>query len=201
MAQVDGKPFEFEDKSQQRRDLVAELSQLEEMISDLKVQYEQFFSGILALAPEKAHADVKRTIRGLMQAPFRNSALNYRLRALRNRYNSLDTYWQRVLKQREEGTYSKDVFKANLRERNAFEEARAETKAGKAEKGMSALFDSYCSALEKNGGRKPGVNFEDFQKSLINRARDFKARHAGKKLAFKVVVKDGKVTVQARVKE
>ncbi len=200
MNQLGEKKLVYEDKSLRRQDLTAELTALENMISDLKVQYEQYFSGILPLAPERLHADVKRTIRNLMNAPFRSSAINYRLKALKNRYSTLDTYWQRVLKQREEGTYSKDVFKANLREKISQEAAREQTAAGVAQKGFTALFNSYCEALEKQSGNKAQVDYEAFQKSLIARAKEFKAKNQGKKLSFKVVIKDGKVTIQGKVK-
>lgn len=194
------KLFLYNEKGQKQRDLSAELSELEGLINDLKAQYEQYFAGILPLAPEKAYSDVKRLIRELMRAPFRSSAQNYRLKALKNRFSSLDTYWQRVLKQREEGTYSKDVFKANLREKNARDEARAVTSQGMAERQLTALFDSYRSAVEKQNGVKTNLDYESFQKMVVSRAKDFKQKNTGKKLAFKVVVKNGKVTIQARVK-
>lgn len=183
-----------------RLDLRAELDRLEEMLADLKVQFEQYFSGALPLAPDKQHTETKRLIRLLTKAPFKNSALNYRLRMLKYRYSCLHTYWQRVLKQREEGTYFKDVFKANLRERMAMEEARALTKAGIAEKNLQALFESYKKACEKFGSDTARLDYEKFQNGLVARADELKRKNPGKKVAFKIVSKDGKVTVQARVK-
>lgn len=190
-----------EDKASERRDLNADLGRLEGALSDLKQQYEQYFAGILTLAPDRLHGEVKRALRHLKRAPFRNSALNYRLRALEQRYHTFNSYWQRVLKQREEGTYCKDVFKANMRERFALEDARAETALGRAERNMAALFEAYRAALEKQTGKLPNLKFEVFQKSLIRRAKDFREKHPDKKLAFKIVVKDSKVTVQAKIRE
>ncbi len=185
----------------ERLDLRAELDKLDVMLSELRVLFEQHFSGLLPLAPEKPHAEVKRKIRVLRKAPFKNSALNYRLRTLEVRYGTLHTYWQRVLREREEGTYSKDVFKANLRDRQATDAAYAQTTQGAADKGMKTLFDAYRSALEKQSGTAAKVDFSAFKESLLKRAQDYKKQHGNKKLTFKVVVKDGKVAVRATVKE
>lgn len=188
-------------KKGSRVDLRAELDRFETSLQELKVTYEQYFAGILTLAPDKQHQDIKRLIRQLRKAPFKNSAMNYRLRTLEMRYNTYNTYWQRVLREREEGTYFKDVFKANLRELAAIEEQRAGTAEGAAEKGMRSLFDAYKGALEKNTGSKAHVEFDSFKASLIKRAKDFNNLHPGKKLSFKVVVKNGRVSLQATVRK
>lgn len=191
----------LEERAHGRLDVRAELDKLEAKIADLKVQFEQYFSGIHPFPPDKLHAEVKRTIRHLLSAPFKNSEMSFRLRSLESRYRTYNTYFERVLRQREEGSYQRDVFKADIRERHAYEDSRAQTAQGMAEKGMQSLFNSYKAALEKQTGMPQNVDFKAFQKSLLARAKDFKAKHAGKKVSFKVVVKDGKVSVQARVKK
>lgn len=181
-----------------QRDLRQELDRLEERIADLKVQYEQYFTGIVALPPDKLHAEVKRTIRQLTAAPFRSSEVNYRLRTIKGRYLSFDEYFQRVMKQREEGVYHRDVFKANLREKISEEERFAQTEEGAAASGVKALFDTYRQALEKQTGKTQELDFKAFQSSLVKRAKELKEQHGVKRLTFKVVVKDGKVSVQAK---
>jgi hypothetical protein len=181
-----------------QRDLRLELDALEGRIADLKVQYEQYFSGILPLPPDKLHNEIKRTIRQLTSAPFRSSEINYRLRAIKGRYLSFDEYFQRVMKQREEGSYHRDVFKADLRERIQEEERFNKTDEGAAASGVRALFDTYKQALEKQTGKTHELDFKAFQQSLVKRAKELKEQHGVKKLTFKVVVKNGKVSVQAK---
>ncbi len=182
-------------------DLRADLDRLDSMISELKVLFEQYFLGIITLPPDKPHNEVKAYIRKLRKSPFKTAATSFRLRSVETRYNTLYTYWQRVLREREEGTYARDVFKANLRERNALADEKSTTSQGAAERNMGSLFDSYREALEKATGKKQAVDFEAFQKSLIKRAKELKERHGVTRLSFKVVVKDGKVSVQAKAKE
>ena len=197
MVDAAGKTGRLESKE----DINLELKRLEERISELRVQYEQYFAGVLPLAPDRLHAEVKRTLRLLLKAPFRTSAFNYRLKALKNRYSTFDTYWQRVLKERDAGTYSKDVFKATMRERFALEDAHAQTNLGIAERNIENLFRAYKNAIEKQSGRVANLDFGSFRDNLVKRASDLRQAQAGKKLCFKIVVKDGKVTVQARLKD
>ena len=185
----------------ERLDLRAELDRLEALLADLKIQYEQYFSGIMPLAPDKQHDNVKRLIRKLIKAPFKTSAMSYRLKMLEVRYHTFNSYWQRVQREREAGTYSRDVFKANLREKIAHEEERSQTSVGAAERGMVNLFNSYKAELEKQGGQPLNLDYKSFQRSLIKRAKDLKEKSGVKKLSFKVVVKDGKVTIQAKAKK
>lgn len=194
-------PKSLEERAMARRDVRAELHELETLINELKVQFEQYFAGILPFPPDKLHSQVKTRIRQLFSAPFKNSEMNFKLKALEGRYRTYHMYWERVQRQREEGSYSKDVFKADMRERHHVEDRHSETREGQVEKGMKELFNSYKAALENQTGSKQNIDYKAFQRSLVNRARDLKAKHAGKKLSFKVVVKDGKVSLQARIKK
>lgn len=188
-------------QKEKREDTRQELKKLESMLEQLKVEYEQHFLGILQHPPTRLHNQVTRKIRDLRNAPFKNSQMKYTLRSLDRRYQTYNNYWTRVQRQREEGTYVRDVFKANLRERLAREEAEAQTTKGKAKNNVRTLFDAYKHELEKHTGKQQNLDFGKFQKSLVKRAKDFKARNGDKKLSFKVVVKDGRVTVQAKAKQ
>ena len=192
------KAFTAQARAFERIDLNLELKKLENQLSELKTLYEQHFMGIVDRPPSAQHKRVTDLVRRLLNAPFKNSATRYRLRMLNQRYQSLNTYWKRVMKQREEGNYFRDVFKAEIREQAALEEARSQTEVGKVSNSVKGLFNSYKDALEKQTGRKQEIDFNAFQKNLINRAKDFKKQHGVKKVSFKIKVKDGKVVVQAK---
>lgn len=189
------------ERAVERIDVRAELALFEAAIEKLKTEYEQYFIGILPFPPNKLHKQADQQLRNLMKAPFKNSEMKYRMRMLENRFRSYNTYWQRTLREKEEGTYHKDVFKANLRERHAKEDAMASTRKGKTEKSLQALFNSYKGALEKETGKKHNIDFNAFKKSISKRAKEYKQSHGNKRLTFKVVVKNGKVTVQAKEKK
>lgn len=181
-------------------DVRAELLKFEQMLEDLKVQYEQHFIGVLPMQPEKLHHDVKRQLRKLFRLPFKSSAMGFQLKVLENRYSTYNSYWQRVLREKEEGTYSRDVFKAGIRVRNEQLEAAELSSGGAANKQMMDLYTSYKEALERQTNRAQHVDFSEFKKSLVQRAKILKEQHGAEKLSFKVVVKNGKVTISAQTK-
>ncbi|WKZ57818.1 MAG: MXAN_5187 C-terminal domain-containing protein [Bdellovibrionota bacterium] len=180
-----------------RLNLRAELELLEEQLNELKTQFELYFTGIAALPPDKLHDTVKRQIRLLNSAPFKSSEMGFRLRTLKNRYQSFHTYFQRVMREKEAGVYVKDVFKAQVREQAEREEQFAQTAGGAAERGLKDLFQSYREALKRETGRELDLDFDKFKKNLIKRAKETKEKTGAKKLTFKVIVRDGKVIVQA----
>ena len=182
-------------------DVAKELRRLVKLIDELKIQYEQFFLGLTLYQPDKLHREVRMLIRKLRRAPFKKPRHKYRLRSLESRYHTYHDYWQRVLRQREEGIYSKDVFKANLHERFAKEDQAAQTKKGGAAKAMQTLFQSYKQAIEKQTGKAQKLDFDSFQKALLRRARAEQEKHGKGKLSFKVMVREGKVIVKATLKK
>ena len=196
-SQTKGKPA-LNERAFEKLDLRNELDQLEASLNSLKIIYEQYFSGILTQAPEKQHQELKATIRKLKKAPFKSSAMNYRLRSLESRYQTYNNYWQRVLREKEEGTYSRDVFKANIRDAATQEEIRAATKQGKAEKQMKELFQAYKEALEKQTGKAQTLEFRKFQEHIVHSAKELKKKTGNHKVSFSVIIQDGKVKLKAK---
>jgi len=189
-----------EEAQRSRKALELELDRLEAKIEDLKILYEQYFVDILPQPPDKLRAEVVRAIKRLLKAPFRNSATRFRLRMLVQRYQSYSTYWERVNKQRDEGKYFRDVFKAEMREKIEQDLAAQANKKGSAEKAFRELYSSYESAVRKTGGQAATLNYDAFKKSRLKKAKDVKEKHGVQKLHYKIVVKGGKVVVKASAK-
>jgi len=183
-----------------REKLSRELDRLEGKLEELRMLYEQHFVDILPQAPDPLRKEVVRMIRQLMKAPFKNSQTRFRLRTLVTRYQTYSTYWERILKEREEGRYVKDLFKSEMREKMAEDSKRESTRAGAAERGLKQLFTTYEDALRKAGGSGGNLNYESFRKNLLDRAKEMKEKHGVKKLHYKVVVKDGRVILKATPK-
>jgi len=184
-----------------KRELDLELDRLEAKIAELRVLYEQYFIDILPQPPDKLHTEVIANIRTLLRAPFKNSATRFRLRTLIQRFQTYSTYWERVNKQREDGTYNRDLFKAEMRQKFVQDEKKDASRSGAAERGMRQLFQSYEEALNKTGQKSEHVNFDSFKKSLVKRAQQLKKQHGAQKLSYKIAVKDGKVVIKASIKK
>src|SRR5512139_2930162 len=97
-------------------DALAETCQhLEESLEELKVKYEMYFLGVERLEPVKKRDELKRDIARLKSAFTRNTGLRFRIQSLHARYLSYERMWLRAAREREEGTYRRDLFKARLR--------------------------------------------------------------------------------------
>ena len=118
-----------------------------------------------------------------------------------HRFQTYCTYWERLNTQREEGTYYRDITKAELRERQTKEIADLATTVGASERGLRQLYTTYEEALRKSGANSSQLNFDSFKKSMIKTAQDLKAKHGTTKVHYKVVVKNGKVVLKASTKK
>jgi hypothetical protein len=188
-----------QERAWERLNVRAELDRYEGLIAELKVQFEQYFSGIIALSPDKLHNDVKRMRRLLATAPFKNSEMNFRYQTLENRYNTYRSYWERVLREREAGTYQRDIYKAELREKHDAALEYSRTAEGRAVEHFDELYRSYCSALQEVNGKSVVVDKGKFRETILLRAKEMRARKGsgGGDLSFSVEVRDGKVRLIA----
>ncbi len=91
------------------------LSDAEVQLSRIKHLYEQWFQGIERIEPQIARKQFDRTLHLLRKQKPRNTALRFRFNMLIQRYTTLQTYWRRVARQIEEGTYRRDLLRARRR--------------------------------------------------------------------------------------
>lgn len=90
----------------------AQVEDLEKKLERLRALYEQYFTGIERLEPSMQRKALERKIADLRKNRVHNTALRFRLQALVQRYTTLLTYWIRVCRQIEEGTYKRDLMRA-----------------------------------------------------------------------------------------
>jgi hypothetical protein len=88
------------------------INELETRVERLRSLYEQFFMGIEKIAPAVAHKDVTRRIELLRREQIRNTAKRFRLQMIIQRHNTFQQYWQRILREIENGTYKRHVLRA-----------------------------------------------------------------------------------------
>jgi len=98
------------------------LSEVEIMVAELEVRierlralYDQYFTGIEKLEPSVARKDVERRLEVLRRMQIRNTGLRFRFQVIVQRYNTYQTYWLRVCRQIENGTFKRHVLRAKAR--------------------------------------------------------------------------------------
>ena len=92
-----------------------ELNDLDEGITGLQVLYEKYFLGIDRKPPEHERKRISEKARELRTASIRNTALKFKVNTLFAKLISFERMWDRTLREMEDGTYKRDVFKAKLR--------------------------------------------------------------------------------------
>jgi hypothetical protein len=105
------------------------LSDAEVQLSRLKFLYEQWFQGIERIEPLIPRKQFDRMLHLLQKEQPRNTSLRFRFHTLIQRYTTLQTYWRRVARQIEEGTYRRDLLRVRRR-REAFRAEREQQRRG-----------------------------------------------------------------------
>lgn len=93
----------------------AKLDLLEQKLDRLRALYESFFLGLDKRPPEVPRAELNRFIIEMQQVTIRNAALRFRFQTLQQRWSTHLTHWNRVLREMENGTYRRDVERAQRR--------------------------------------------------------------------------------------
>ena len=111
--------------------LLDESEKLEEDLERLKARFELYFLGIERREPAREREEMKRRVARLKGEFTRNTGLRFRIETLHARFLSYERMWMRSAREKEEGTYRRDLMKAR---RRAEADKRREEAGGKAGK-------------------------------------------------------------------
>lgn len=88
---------------------------LEEELAMLRGNYEQYFLGVERRPPTDKHEAIKKKLQQIRNTFVRQTNAKFRVNNLQNKFATYERLWMRTLKEMEDGTYRRDVFKARLR--------------------------------------------------------------------------------------
>ena len=138
---------------------VQELDQLHQRLEAVRREFERYFLGLERRIPAALREDIVRAIKGF-QPSRRDTIACFKHGNLLQRLMSVERYWDRVLRQIEEGTYERDVAKADRKQAQARSDKKAppdaET-ARKAEQTAKAAGDEAAAFLASLGAGAPPV--------------------------------------------
>ena len=116
--QKPGAPTQPEGSADKRRhatdQLADECAALETEVEELKVKYEMYFLGVERKEPHQVRDDLKKKVLRLKERFTRNAGVRFRVQSLHARFISYERLWLRSTREKEEGTYRRDLFKARL---------------------------------------------------------------------------------------
>jgi hypothetical protein len=91
------------------------IGELEERVERLRALYDQYFMGIERLEPLTLRKEVDRRLWTLRREQIRNTGMRFKLETTIQRYNTYQQYWQRIVREIENGTYQRDLGRAAQR--------------------------------------------------------------------------------------
>jgi len=179
-----------------------DLHTLENKLKALKLDYEQYFLGTRPREPAQARSEVQKLFTIYTNTPIQNTALRFRFNSLCARYFALRRQWDLVLRQIEEGSYSRHVFKADLHARRrprteaqpaAPPENRPENAAGDSRE----VYQAYIAACRSTGEDTRTLTPERMEKVLRGQADAIRKQYGCEEVRFRVVVEGGKARLKA----
>lgn len=178
--------------------LAEEIDELDESMSQLQVLYEKFFLGIDRRPPEQERKNVSTRMRQLRTTMVKNTALKFRIQTLFAKLISFERMWDRTLREMEEGTYKRDVFKAKLRQgRDAQRPAGAPKAPDIPDDKLRRLYDTYLVARQRCGEPTDGISYESVASRIRAQVPQLLEKHKAKNIEFKVVIKGGRAVLKA----
>ena len=131
---------------------------------------------------------------------MRNTGVKFRINTLFAKLISFERLWDRTLREIEEGTYKRDVFKAKYR-MNRREETpaavRPQARAELSDDKLRRLYDTYLVARQRTGESVEGMTFEGVAQRIRAQVPQLMAKHQAKSVEFKVIIKGGRAILKA----
>lgn len=210
------------------KDLEAELVDIATRVEKLRVRYQGFFVGLEKLPPLFERDQLERQLRVSALNDVRKAIFKFRFQALIQRYRTMAVYWDRVMRELEEGRVTRESMRreAGYATGTAAERAQKDAQAaadraadnapGKpADRGttplpkplpeppppadpMQRLYTSYLSARQSLGISNEGVTEAAFRAGLEKQRQTQVQRLGVPDVTFSVVVKEGRVVLLAR---
>ena len=180
-----------------------EIDEIDEALTNLQVLYEKYFLGIDRRPPDQERKRVSSTLRAMRNTTVRNTALKFRVNTLFAKLISFERMWDRTLREIEEGTYKRDVFKAKLHMKERADKPKEKAAAAPAEapqiseEKLRKLYDTYLIARQRCGETTAGVSFESVASRIRAQVPQLMNKHKAKNIEFKVVIKGGKAVLKA----
>ena len=211
--------------------LADEIDDLTAEIEALRAAYEQYFLGIERKPPTLRHDKLKKRVVAIQMTTVKQTAVKFKAQTLNTKLLSYERLWSRTLKEIEDGTYRRDVFKLKLHQKEKEPEPKpppppkealvpgvaprpsapgakpplatpVAAQAGQlSDQKLKAIYDAYVTAKKRCNEDTSKLSFDSVANTLRQQVPALMKQHNAKSVEFKVVIKDGKAVLRALPKE
>lgn len=187
-----------------------ELSQLDDNVRRLKIEYDVFFGGGAKKPPTDLEWRVQSTMKKFSDGRRMSYGQRFKFSTIQQKFAIYNSLWQQKLRIKEEGyRRPQDALLAiqGVREvegeRDAIDVDAAAFKITDAEAEKStikALYDAMLHAGKASKSKGPAGTFESFQKFVKKKTEQLRQEYGSNAVEFAVEVEDGKVRLKAKAK-
>ena len=179
-----------------------DLTRLESDLKQLEAEYNMFFSGRLPKPPWETRARVEALVKHFDRGHIPNTGDRFRFSTLQSRFATFIDLWDRGLRAREEGRPGPFAIKrptvieppSKGPEDRILQVASFRDPVREIDK-LTDLYESLAEARREVGEDAPPFHkFAELVKNQVKKLRD----SGSPEVAFRVAVKDGKVSFTAR---
>ncbi len=184
-------------------DVARELTALDAELKRLEAEYNMFFAGRLPRPPWETRSRVEAAVTRLDRMHISNTGERFRFSTIQSRYAAFVDLWDRGLRAREEGRpgpFARTAPKAPdktdaLRPDNRILRVTTFSDPLREQEKLRDLYDSLAEARRELGQNAiPFHKFADLIKTQVGSLK----QKGGSEVAFRVAMKDGKVSLTAR---
>jgi len=180
-----------------------DLNRLEISIRQLKTQYDIFFSGAAPRQPFETRKEVDRLIKRLGNTPMQRFSDRYRYNSLAGKFQTYCELWAKTVRMREEGlrpggrTAPPPALSApkagdeTVHFKSRFRDPTTEDDSFK------TFYDKYVEARRATGNGGGEVPYSTFLRQIAQKTEAIKTKSGCDSVAYKIVVKNGTVTLRA----
>lgn len=191
-------------------DIEQTLNMIDKKISDLKLEYEQYFIGLQKTPPGEKRDSITKALNKLGKERFKTTVQHFRYQQIKARFSTFSQHWDKILKQMENGTSKKDLFRSKLKTREEVDINKPKKAQKHEEDNQQNTTDSISSPVELKGlyqqylhirskckERTDNVKFEKMVDFLTQQTNQIKSKYSCRAVQFQVVVDNGKAKLKA----
>jgi hypothetical protein len=182
-----------------------DLSNLDEWLRRLKVEYDIFFNGHRKRPPEDLRARVDKVVKKLVEATDMSFSQRFRYNTLVSRYYVYRDLWRRTMKERENSEEAARELSAEIGpddSAKATDPSPIEIQVSianpeKEEDKVRQLYDALLQIRETHSPNVPGLSFEKFVKYISTQTDGIRVKYACSSVLYKVRLEENAIRFTA----
>ena len=181
-----------------------DINELTQALRDLRMLYDKYFAGQLRLEPLRERQNFEQKLQALKGLHDLPTEERFRIKSLQASFVSYASYWNRLNRQIDEGTFKRDVRRASRMGQATKPKPKAKPSyvygQGTGSKNLPWLEDIHREFVERREacGESTKISKSAFDKLLRKEAEAIKKSTRCSEVSFKVQIKNGKTVLKAK---